>query len=282
MAAPPDDREEHSGSQIEWAQTLWHSYLTGDRSQLNMKTRVVRQIFKRLPSEPRCLVCNAPFQGIGSAAVGVFGFGAGRSSFNPTLCDRCEKIVKKQQVGAEIQLTMLFADVRGSTNLAEDIGITAFQRLINRFYRAATKVLSATDALIIRLIGDAVIGLYVPGIAGTEHAKAAVEAARELLKVTGHADPDGPWIQVGTGVHTGRAYVGAVGSGDIVSDITVLGDAANATARLASQANPGEVLVSKETYRDANLEFEDCEFRHLQLKGRDEPMEVCVIRESAK
>ncbi len=126
MNARQDDREEHSGSQIEWAQTLWHSYLTGDRSQLNMKTRVVRQIFKRLPSEPRCLVCNAPFQGIGSAAVGVFGFGAGRSSFNPTLCDRCEKIVKKQQVGAEIQLTMLFADVRGSTNLAEDIGITDF------------------------------------------------------------------------------------------------------------------------------------------------------------
>jgi adenylate cyclase len=278
MKARPDDREELSSPEIEWAQILWHSYLTGDRSQLNTKTRVVRQIFKHLPSEPRCRVCNAPFQGIGGTVVGVFGFGAGRSSFNPTMCDRCEKIVKKRQVGTEIQLTMLFADVRGSTNLAEDIGVTAFQRLINRFYRAATEVLARTDALIIRLIGDAVIGLYVPGIAGPEHAQAAVEAARALLKATGQADSDGPWIQVGIGVHTGRAYVGAVGSGDTVSDITVLGDAANATARLASQAHPGEALVSKETYRDANLEFEDYEVRNLKLKGRNDPMEVYVIR----
>jgi adenylate cyclase len=282
MKARPDDHEKYSSPQIEWAQILWHSYLTGDHSQLNTKTRVVRQIFEHLPSEPRCRVCNAPFQGIGGAVVGVFGFGAGRSSFNPTMCDRCEKIVKKQQVGTEIQLTMLFADVRGSTNLAEDIGITAFQRLINRFYRAATEVLAKTDALIIRLIGDAVIGLYVPGIAGPEHAHAAVEASRALLKSTGQTDSEGPWIQVGVGVHTGRAYVGAVGSGDTVSDITVLGDAANATARLASEAHPGEVLVSKETYREANLEYENCEHRILQLKGRNDPMEVCVIRVSTQ
>lgn len=281
MKSQPEDREKHLDPQIESAQILWHSYLTGDRSQLNTKTRVVRQIFKHLPSAPRCRVCNAPFQGMGGAVVGVFGFGAGRSSFNPTMCDRCEKIVKKHQAGTEIQLTMLFADVRGSTNLAEDIGVTAFQRLINRFYRATTEVLAKTDALIIRLIGDAVIGLYVPGIAGPEHAQSAIEAARALLKATGQTDSDGPWIQVGIGVHTGRAYIGAVGSGDMVSDITVLGDAANAAARLASQAHPGEVLVSVETYRYANLEPKDCKLRTLQLKGRNDPMEVCVIRVSA-
>jgi adenylate cyclase len=277
MRESADDRTEQPGPQTEWAQTLWHSYLTGDHSKLNKKTKVVRQIFKHLRSGPRCRVCNAPFQGIGGAMVGVIGFGAGRSSFNPTLCDRCEKTVKKHQVGTEIQITMLFADVRGSTNLAENIGISAFQRLINRFYQASAEVLANTNALVIRLIGDAVIGLYVPGIAGSEHARTAVEAARALLKVTGHADPDGPWIQVGAGVHSGRVYVGAVGSSDTVSDITVLGDAANATARLASLAQPGEVLVSKETYQVANLESEECELRTLQLKGRSETMEVCVI-----
>lgn len=167
--------------------------------------------------------------------------------------------------------------MRGSTNLAENIGISAFQRLINRFYQASAEVLASTDALIIRLIGDAVIGLYVPGLAGSDHARTAVKAARMLLKATGHQDPDGPWIQVGTGVHTGRVYVGAVGSGDTVSDITVLGDAANATARLASHAQPGEVLVSKETYQLANLDPRECELRALELKGRSELMEVCVI-----
>ena len=229
MNARAKDRAEQMDPESEWAYILWHSYLTGDLSRLDMKVKAVRQIFKRLPSEPRCRVCQAPFRGIGGALVGVLGFGAGRSSFNPSLCGRCERIVKKHQVGAEIELTTLFADVRGSTTLAEEVGVFAFQSLINRFYQVCARVLAESDALVVRLIGDAVIGLYVPGIAGSEHARTAVDAACALLKATGHADSEGPWIEVGIGIHSGRAYVGAVGSSDIVTDITVLGDVANTT-----------------------------------------------------
>jgi adenylate cyclase len=207
-----------------------------------------------------------------------FGFETGRSSFNRSLCGRCEKIVKRRQVGIELQLTMLFADVRGSTTMAEEIGPSAFHRLINRYYRASTEVLGETDALINRLIGDALIALYVPGIAGPEHPQKGVEAARALLHATGHADPGGPWIGVGIGVHTGTAYVGAVGSGDSVSDITVLGDAANTAARLSSQAAPGEILVSEDAVRAGQLHLDDCELRTLQLKGRAEPIAVRVVR----
>lgn len=230
----------------------------------------------------RCRVCNAPFQGLGGRAVSLLGFGAGRSSFNPTLCDRCEKIVKAHQVGLELQLTMLFVDVRGSTNLGEEIGASAFHHLINRFYLACTGVLVESDALIARLIGDQVIGLYVPGIAGPQYTRKAVQAARTLLEVTGHADSEGPWIPVGVGVHTATAYVGAVGSRDSVSDITVLGDAANITARLSSQAGPGEALISEETCRLAKLELETCPSRTLTLKGRVDPISVRVIHVAAR
>jgi adenylate cyclase len=278
MTIPPTKKEEQLKSQTAWAHVLWHSYLTGDRSQLTTKVKVVRQIFRHLPSPPRCRVCNAPFRGAGGVVVSWLGFGGGRSSFNPTLCIRCERIVKENQVGLELQLTLLFADVRGSTNLAEEIGASAFHRLINRFYRACTEVLVDSDALIDKLVGDEVIGLYVPGIAGQDYTRKAVEAARKLLEATGHADPGGPWIRVGAGVHSGTAYVGAVGSSDSMSDITVLGDAANTTARLASQAGPGEILVSEETCRLAGLDFENCEPRRLSLKGRTEPVDVRVIR----
>jgi adenylate cyclase len=247
--ASPEDGTKPVNSQTAWADMLWRSYLTGDHSQLDTKVKVIRQVFARLPSPPRCRVCNAPFSGLGGKVVGVFGFGAGRSRYNPSLCDRCEKIVKQYQVGMELQLTMLFADVRGSTNLAEEIGASAFHRLINRFYGASTEVLVKTDALIDKLVGDEVIGLYVPGIAGPDFAQKAVTAARGLLEATGHADPGGPWIPVGAAVHTGTAYVGAVGSSDSMSDIAVLGDAVNTTARLASQAGPGEILISAETRR---------------------------------
>jgi adenylate cyclase len=280
MAERAEQDKEQSDKQTARALTLWYAYLTGDNSQLYTRVRVMRRIFKALPSPPRCKVCNAPFRGIGAVLVRPLGFGTGRSSFNRSLCGRCEQIVKKYQVGTEIRLTMLFADVRNSTTLAEEIGPSAFHHLINRYYQACTAVLGETNALINRLIGDALIALYVPGIAGPEHARTAVEAARALLEATGHADPGGPWIGVGIGVHMGTAYVGAVGAADNVSDITVLGDAANITARLSSQAAPGEILISEETYQAANLNLEDCELRTLKLKGRNEPVDVRVIRVS--
>jgi adenylate cyclase len=209
--------------------------------------------------------------------VSLFGFGTGRSSFNPSLCDRCEKIVKHHQVGTEVQLTLLFADVRGTTTLAEEIGASAFHHLINRFYTATTGVLVQTGALIDKLIGDEVAGLYVPGIAGPDHPRIAVNAAQALLAATGHGDPNGPWIRVGAGVHTGTAYVGAVGSAQSVSDITVLGDMANITVRLASQAGAGEILVTEETCQAAGLTLDNCELRQLQLKNRSQIIPVRVI-----
>jgi len=105
-----------------------------------------------------------------------------------------------------------------------------------------------------------------------------VDAARALLKATGHADPESPWVKVGAGVHTGTAYVGAVGSSQSISDITVLGEVANTTARLASQAGVGEILVSEETCHAAGLNLDHCEPRLLQLKGRSQPVMVRVLR----
>jgi adenylate cyclase len=265
------------GEQTARALILWQSYLSGDVSQLDKMTLMVRQVFRRLPSAPRCRVCNAPFRGLGGAVVKLFGFGAGRSSFNPTLCDRCEIIVKQHQVGVEVPLTLLFADVRGSTTLAEEVGASAFHQLINRFYTASTEILIKTNALIEKMIGDEVAGMYVPGIAGSEHARIAVEASCDLLKATGHSDPGGPWIRVGVGVHTGVGYVGSVGSKEGVSDITVLGDVANITARLASQARAGEVLISEAACQAAGLRLEHCEKRMLQLKGRSQAVTASVL-----
>ena len=268
---------EHPDKQTAMALMLWRAYLTGEYSELAPGFQTLRRIFKALPSEPRCIECNAPFRGIGAVLVRPWGYDSGRSSFNRDLCGRCERIVRKYQVGTEVQLTMLFADVRGSTSMAEEIGPSEFHHLINRYYQASTAVLTKTNALINRLIGDALIALFVPGIAGPEHGRRAVEAARALLETTGHTDPGGPWIGVGIGVHTGTAYVGAVGAADSVNDITVLGDAANTTARLSSEAAPGEILVSEATVQAFSLQLEDCEQRTLMLKGRHEPVTVRVI-----
>jgi adenylate cyclase len=207
--------------------------------------------------------------------------GREQSPYNPRYCLTCEDLGGPG--GAEIILSMLFADVRGSTTLAENMSPLAFSQLINRFYTEATDVLVRTDALVDRLIGDEVVGLYIPGMAGSEHPRRAIEAAQNLLEVTGHRNSDGPWVPVGVGVHTGLAFVGVVGAGeDSPTDFTALGDSVNITARLASKAQPGEILVSEAAYAASGLNLGHSEHQELELKGKSEPIRVHVLRISAE
>ena len=229
-----------------------------------------------LPSEPRCKLCAAPFKGWGGLLMHLLG--RDQSRYNPRFCEKCKAF--EHPGGAEVPLTMLFADVRGSTKLAEQMGAREFSRLINRFYTVAGHVLIQTDAMVDRLLGDEAIGLYIPGFSGPEHPRKAIEAAQELLRLTGHQDKKGPWLPVGVGVHTGPAFVGVVGVEESAMDFTALGDNVNITARLASEAGPGEILISDAAYSAANLNLEDLEHRQMGLKGKSEPIGVWVLRVS--
>jgi adenylate cyclase len=151
-----------------------------------------------------------------------------------------------------------------------------FTSLMNRFFSSGCEQLIDSDALIDKFVGDEVIGLFLPAMLA-DHPRVAIEAGRKLLAATGHADPDGPWLPIGIGVHSGTAYVGSVGGG-AVADFTAMGDAVNVTARLASQAAPGELLVTEEAWTRGGLDEWATERRQLQLKGRDAPIEVRVFR----
>jgi len=214
--------------------------------------------------------------GFGGSALRFMG--SDPSSFNPKLCSACEKSARQYEVGAEVELTMLFADVRDSTPLAESKGTMGFKEIIQRFYKETSKVLIEHNAMVNRLMGDQVIALFVPRFAGKNHAKVAVDAAQELLKVTGHRDPGGPWVPVGAGIHTGLAYVGAVGAADGVTEIAVLGSAANMCARLSSKAAAGEIMISEESVKSGNLDLEGLETRSLDLKGVSQPVLVRVMK----
>ena len=187
----------------------WREFLTSGES--NKLEKRGRRFFALLPENPRCKACNAPFEGFGAPLVKVI-FGKYQSTLDPRFCNHCTDFMRTHPGGAEIEISMLFADVRGSTTLAENRPPAEFSRFINRFYQAATDVLLDSDAMIDRLIGDEVVGIYFPGFAGPQHAARAIDAALEILRVTGHGDKEGPWIPVGAGVHTGLSYVGTVGS----------------------------------------------------------------------
>lgn len=87
-------------------------------------------------------------------------------------------------------------------------------------------------------------------------------------------------MSVGAGVHTGLAFVGAVGAVENAPDISVPGDTVNTAARRASQAGPGELLFSEASRAAAGADNHGLETRHLSLKGCTEPIEVWVKKVS--
>jgi adenylate cyclase len=253
----------------------WHGMLTGENPEFPL--RRIRSLLKLLPEGPRCKFCNAPFHGFGAPLMRMMGQYPSR--LTPHLCAQCHKHASQHLGGAEVELTMLFADIRGSTSLAEKMSPTEFGQLISRFFSVAADIVVRSQALLDRLVGDQVIGLYIPGFAGENHRELAISAAQELLRVTGHSSPTGPWIPIGVGIHTGIAFVGSVGNAGVATDITVLGDAANTAARLSSSAKAGEVLVS-ENAMIPSLISENLESRSLELKGKSQPVKVFVLSEN--
>jgi len=237
-----------------------------------------RGILRLLPSAPRCRLCAAPFAG--PAAPLMRFIDRAPWDKNPSICGICFKQLEAGRGGAEIDLSFLFADVRGSTALAERLGDAAFQQLLNRFYAVATEALIGHNAVLDKFVGDEVVGLFIPALSRDHHAQDAVAAARELLRVTGHEDPAGPWAPLGVGVHSGRAFVGTVGT--TVTDFTALGDSVNTTARLAAAAGAGEILVTTVAAERAGLPEDSGEHRRLELRGRSEPVDVIVLRAAVR
>ncbi|TAK14570.1 MAG: adenylate/guanylate cyclase domain-containing protein [Anaerolineae bacterium] len=253
-------------------QQWWHGLLTGEAPPLPIRN--FRHVWRMLPDGPRCKFCNAPYHGIGAPLMRLMGKGPSRLS--PQLCRQCYDYASAVIGGAEVEVTLLFADVRGSTPLAERLGPSAFSVLISRFFAAAGEILIRHDALIDKLVGDQVAGMFIPGFAGPDHKRRAIEAARDLLRATGHGGTGDPWIPVGVGVHTGVAFIGAVGDASRATDITVLGDPPNVAARLSSSAAAGEILVSRAAM-PLELQSAAIEQRSLDLKGKSAAVEVFVL-----
>lgn len=249
---------------------VWRALLTGQVRGLKRTRKLVGWI----PSGPRCKLCLAPLGAPGSVVLRPIGFGPSR--LNRRLCRACFRSVEKHPGGAEVEISLLFADVRGSTALAERMSAQEFSSVIARFYGTAAKVVDSWNGLVDKFVGDEVVALFIPGFAGEDHAARAVSAAHDLMRATGNDGGD-PWVPVGAAVHTGVPYVGRVGEGD-ACDFTAVGDAVNTTARLASEAGAGEILVSAQTVEASGLDTSALEMRTLALRGREESAEVWVTR----
>jgi adenylate cyclase len=249
----------------EGSAAAWQKVLVDGQETLKRAQRV----FRHLPSAPRCKLCQNPFRGVGGRVMGLAGFKPSRK--NPNLCARCCDSLPPG--GLELDIAVLFADVRGSTALCERIGARAFADLLNSFYRISTNVLVRHDAIIDKLVGDEVMALFIPGIAGSSYRRSAALAAVDLIAVLSKETT----LPVGAAVDAGVAYVGNVGV-DHVVDFTALGDPVNTAARLQAVAKAGEVVLADDLYAELNERFPDAERRLLTVHGRGSPIGVRVLR----
>jgi adenylate cyclase len=232
----------------------------------NLETRA----FRHLPADPRCLLCNSPYGGPLAPLLRAVGYG--RSERYPQLCRPCFRHLERHPGGAEVTITVLFADVRGSTAIAEQTSAEEFRQVLEGFYRHVTEVVADERGIIDKFLGDGVMALFVPSFALMEDAAHGLAAARRIL-----ADAELP---IGIGLNTGPAFTGFLGPSSEVASFTAVGDAVNVAHRLGEAAGAGELIIADATLAATGVADREAgwEMRTLSVKGREQPVEAWSIR----
>lgn len=264
---------EESGGDIRTLNPFWHAMLSGEHPMLRRGRRMLRLLSPT--AGDRCRLCFAGFDGFSAPAMRLMGRAPWRR--NPHFCEKCEAVLAKERGGTEIDIAMLYADVRGSTQLAASMRPAEFAALMQRFFQVATTVFTRSDAVVDKMVGDEVIGVYIPGLTGSDYCQRAVAAGFELLRATGHADAAGPWLSIGVGVNAGKTFVGSIGVEEGNYQFSVLGDPMNFGARLVAAAAGGEMIMSEGVWQNVSAGM-TAEPRSLELKGYTEPVKAYVVR----
>jgi class 3 adenylate cyclase len=216
--------------------------------------------------------------------------GIKRSRMNPNLCTICElmftRVMRRRNI--EVDLTVLFADLRGYTALSQTLDRAGVADILNVFYDECAAAIWAEDGLLNKTLGDGVMAIFNFPIPHADHARRAVRVARDIQhrcaerckSMAGHGAIEAGGLGVGIGVHTGLTAFGEFG-GTVHTDLTAVGTVVNLAARLQSIAAAGEIIVSREVADAMHGEGEAAESHHgtreCTLKGFAEPMTTYLM-----
>jgi adenylate cyclase len=267
---------------------LWHTIFAVGHPALIGKQRE----FRAQGEPPRCRLCLAPF-GPNPEFRGTPDQ-PGPSNRNPRYCSLCDGFIRENPGGAKVRLSMVFADVRDSTKLAEELELQEYVRRMNRFYADTTGVFVDTDGFMMDVVGDEVFALYPTGFSGVSEADEGVADDQELVKRRERVDAGkaaeaasrlaaiskgkGGTFSFGLGVHTAEVYIGTVrGAEEGIFDVRVWGPEVIKTARLSSVARGGEAFLTDATCTAAGLDVTQLERRELELKGLSANVGIRVV-----
>ena len=201
------------------------------------------------------------------------------------IAEVCERKLDLAGEGRTGRVTVLFCDVRGFSRLSESMPPQQLVRMLNAFFERMVDVVFSHRGVLDKFIGDALMAVWGAPIRKRNHARAAVEAAREMLSATAlfneSAESQGwPRLEVGVGVNTGEAVIGTVGSSRRM-EYTVMGDTVNLASRICDLAQGGQVLVSEETVKEIEEDGgEPPQVKDLppvKVKGKQDPVKVYEV-----
>jgi predicted ATPase/class 3 adenylate cyclase len=175
--------------------------------------------------------------------------------------------------GTRRTVTVVFADVTGSTTLGEQLDPEALRRVMARYYTQARAALERHGGTVEKFIGDAVVAVFGVPRRHEDDAvravRAAVEVRAEVRALSAELETSvGKRLEIRTGVNTGEVVAGSLAEGASFAS----GDAMNVAARLEQAAAPDEILVGESTYRLVRDAVSAESVAPLSLKGKAEPV----------
>lgn len=183
--------------------------------------------------------------------------------------------------GKRQELTVLFADIRGFTDLSENMEPEMLVQTINEFIETAAEEILKRNGMVDKIVGDEVMALFGVPIATRDHAKVAIKTAIAIQNamecLRQHWLHEGrPAPSIGIGINSGEAIVGNIGC-EKASDYTAVGVNVNIAARLCGEAKAGQILISDATYNLIGTSFKMNDLGHIKIKGIQRPIDVYEI-----
>jgi len=184
--------------------------------------------------------------------------------------------------GVNQKITVVFADIRGFTALAEKEKPEKIVGLLNKYFSAMTDIIFEHGGTLDKYIGDELMAIFGAPTATDEDALNAVKAAitmqKRLSSLNDELAAEGyARISIGIGLHTGEAIIGYIGS-DRRSEYTAIGDTVNTAARLQSNATGGQILMSDATAEASGNRIPVNALEPLSVKGRVQPVNVLEVK----
>jgi adenylate cyclase len=221
-----------------------------------------------------------PLRGVISAPFRAFGVRPSR--MNPNTCTICELMFTKVMRARKITIdaTVMFADLRGYTNLSQSQSPEAVSGLLDAFYDESASAIWEHEGLLNKTIGDAVMAVFNFPLQRENHARNALLAAREIQNnwrerrdgLAAALGLNASDLGIGIGIHSGELSFGEFGRSH--RDLTAIGTVVNTASRAQSVAEADQILVTQSVYQRTQSDMPNSHPRAFKLKGFDAPVEL--------